>query len=493
MKKIILLFLIWGFPVFGQSSFPLICEGSGVRAITVIDQKDTTIIKELNNYKNYLRGDRYEFCFIYSAADVNKRWTRINSVPLQVPLTADKPVVISGLDLRRDKDSSDKISPLFLTDGAEVILHNSKFTCAPNSKTPSPQPSPTGGEGVSIGIKLLGDAHEIIGSEIKNCGIGIQIGDATTAGNNNQITETKIHDNGIGIKVANGQGNFFKKDSVYKNDANNNAEYLQKEGIELESGANGNILSPPILNTSGQIAKEDDPVLLYSNNVATFYIKPPYPEGIIEVSLVGSQRDSGNSSQGRTFLAEAQCISTATSYACAIPMTGIEKDQLAVILFHHPTFGTTTYSVRVKLNGTGILSAADTGSAGVTGGDGTQLASAGGIMSEPASAPAPAPAPPSVPSEEDKDDGGNSIGVATPAGETTAGVISGGVASTGAPGGVKGGCGAELLRREPKAEIVTSDAAMWILFLSLTICILLLPRNKISEKKSILRTKKKTP
>ncbi|MDO8526653.1 MAG: right-handed parallel beta-helix repeat-containing protein [Deltaproteobacteria bacterium] len=356
MKKLVLLFLLWSFSTFAQSNNLPICEGDGVRFVTITDQsrRADLIQNTINLYANYPRGDRYELCFIYSnELDQNQRWTRVSLNPLQVPATADKPVIISGLDLRRDPRSTNKTSPLFVSDGAEVILHNSKFTCAANTK-------PT-----SIGIKLLGDAHQIIGSEIQNCGTGIQVGDAQTAGNNNRIQETKIHDNSTGIKVTNGQGNLIEKNSIYKNNANNDNVFSQAEGIKLEANANGDIVPPSLINTGGQIANADDSILSYPEGVtdlpedaqqpvmATFKIQMPFPLGKLEVTLVNPELYPYNNQrpfQGAEFFNEASCSINGAEYVCQLPMTKQAEDKLAVILFHDDTFGTSTYGERIKLN-----------------------------------------------------------------------------------------------------------------------------------------------
>ncbi|MDZ4224898.1 MAG: hypothetical protein U1D33_03225, partial [bacterium] len=96
------------------------------------------------------------------------------------------------------------------------------------------------------------------------------------------------------------------------------------------------------------------------------------------------------------------------------------------------TYGSTPYSLPFSLNGPcgpGILSAADQGAAGA---GGVEIATAGGILSEPAL--------PSSDSEDESDKGGNGIGASTPSGDTAGSVLTSGIAATGAPGGV-GGCG----------------------------------------------------
>src|SRR3990167_7226847 len=378
-----------------------------------------------SRYKNST-GDSILLCFTSFSTfpgDVLKSLSLVN--------TSSLPVYIEGLNIKTDATLTN--APLLNFGGSKpIIFSKNKLSCSSKQNT--------------IGIKLAGESHQIQESEILNCGVGAQVeGNKMQVGPNNII-----HDNGIGVKIANGSGNLVQKNSVYMNNSNNDDQYAQEEGIYIMSGTNNNVTSPIIykkLENSAQVdnvvAQTDNDILNYPEGVtdlpadneppvlATFSMELVDLQGQVQIDLVRQelyprpQIDSKpDPFQGREFFADADCVADSNLLKCQIPMTQGKKNQKALLLFHHPEFGSSTYSLRFNLNGPGLVSAAGMG-------PGT------GVVGDP-SLPPPSP-------EEEKSDSGSGIGASTPSGEAPATVMAGGIGANGAPGGVKsGGWGAPL-------------------------------------------------
>ncbi|MBI5299953.1 MAG: right-handed parallel beta-helix repeat-containing protein [Deltaproteobacteria bacterium] len=476
-----LLSLILTLPSF---VYPIDSVCDGVDIIPITDRNRSAIQTALTNYKIYSCLNNTAYCLCFQFNLVSQTTSSLN---LSLDTTAsDKPVYISGLQI------NGLAGPLVIKGSQPVMLIDTHFACTAN--TPSPQPSSAGGEGGSIGIQLTGNGHQILGSDISNCAIGVQVeGNATTIrdshiacsaksgvgikltgdrhaisdtetkdcnigvqidGSDNSLTRNTIHDNNTGVKIANGSGNFVERNIIYKNDANGDGEYKQTEGIFLADGVNGGVLPPAILNISGSIAQQDDPILTYSSDIsylpaegeppvmASFQFQLPYPKGEIEVGLTETQYDRQQnedtrnrySYQPREFYAftvnclELENLRTESlrHFSCDLPMTSVQKNQKAVILFHHPIFGSTSYSARVLLNGPSSIPAGPVSTpvetSGLTGGVGN--------LPPPFSS-----AETGTSKEEKSGQVGNSM--------TGVQLASGGLTTTGASGGL-GGCGASL-------------------------------------------------
>lgn len=427
------------------------CEGFGGRIIIDDDFAPINISNAFDEYTNPRyrspAGDEIWLCFeITEDAD-----TRFNT-SLFLNNTSGLPVVISGLNIRGGTELGSQT--LLAVSGADpVIIRNSSFTNCINClslRNDSMRVEDTVvacAEGAGAGIRLLGEAHHVIRGNVHDCATGIQIGHTKTAGNNNLIAESEIHHNNKGILVSKGQGNTLRNNSVYENDADGDAFPSNVEGIELAEGTNGGLGVPTVFDRDGNALERGmvPDVLYYDEHEncgteewsadAEIRLQVPYAEGEVEISF----NPAGTSfEQGREFFRAAVCTYDGLAgrgpylAACRFEMNSDYEDDDAVALFHHPLYGSSTYSYVFNLNPCppGVLSASDMEAPAASGGSGS---GAGPIDSAA-----------TIPGDDDSDDEGSSM-AANPIGGASSGggaVQAGGLGGSGAPGG--GGCGGSI-------------------------------------------------
>lgn len=466
MKKILLFLVFLLFPLTAPAQdqvnvcadVPSILIDNGDNKVT----DDNNIIQAVfNEYQEYqcLDNTAYCICFSFSNDAIVEATNQLhlNSTP------SPKPIFISGLDLRG-------IAHPFRIEGSQPVkLLNSTFTGCSDCLSVDGF-GHTIGENVSIecgnkngiGLLLTGEDHLIKDTEVQNCGTGMQIGNAQGFGSGMTVRESKSHENGIGLALLRGHENYFNEDAVYKNGEpvllRDSLTYLLSNDIRLAEGANGGVQNPtPLFNDEKFLSYPEGAEELGEENVtAIFRITSPYRRGTIEIVLTDAANESKEFYTAARLAGIEEIQNGLYHLRYEIPMNINVENKLAVLLFHHNSFGSTIYINKetadagqqlLKLNGKeGVLSAAgmDTPAAdGGIGGDigggaaGGDIGAGGGAITDPGVVPPGS-------DDEEESGGGSQIGSLTLTGDgTPASVITGGIGSTGAPGGVgsaKGGC-----------------------------------------------------
>ncbi|MBI4224481.1 MAG: right-handed parallel beta-helix repeat-containing protein [Deltaproteobacteria bacterium] len=478
MKKallVILGFLVLPASGWAQEAEP--CEGFGNRILVERAPDVSLALTEYTNpfYRNP-DGNAIWLCFeLLPGAS----WTDIEfSDPLTLNNTSGLPVLISGLNIRGSAALGNDFL-LSLSGADPVTVRNSTFSDCANClslKNQSMEVSQTKiacGQGEEdtftippggVGIKLQGEGHRISGPRtiVKWCDTGILIGNAKASGNNMQISNVMISEgeemearggirnNRIGIKVLNGQGNRFQQNSIYDNDANADGQFWNVEGIELAEGTNGGLGVSAVLNGEGDPIVRGDVVDVLSYEVricdeedwsadATIQLRVPYSSGEVEISLNLLPDEIGDAlrEQGKHYVREANCAFGEPDgrgryvASCRFNMNNELKNKKAVALFHHPVYGSSTFSYLFNLNPCPpwLLSGIEMDAPEAAGGGGSGI----GAATE-------------IDITDDSDDEGSSM-AANPIGGSSGsgaggGVSAGGLGGSGAPGG--GGCGGSI-------------------------------------------------
>lgn len=417
----------------------------------ILYNRDIHISNAFTNYRTYENSssDAIWLCF---QLEVGENIPEINS-PLTLINTSGLPVIISGLNIQAG-EALDSRTLLRLSGTSPVTVINSSFQNCTNCLSINGNGFQIENVAVvcsagsaGIGIRLRGNNHVIQGpgTDISKCGVGVQIGVQEASGgllpgNNIQITDSALYDNGTAIYVLKGTGNYFRGNSIYENDSGD-GNYSGIEGILLGSTANGDLTVPALQNGARPIQYAEGVQELLDDDTpvtATLTVQSPFAEGSLEVDLTLRPRESTIlSQQGREFYSDGEFLSSSLQadgnylLTYQIPMRKSLVGKEAVILFHHSTLGTSSYSSSFTMNGPiGVLSAAELEAPGATGLGGTPPAGTGLGATNPGVTNTPSPQE----DEKKKDDGHSMAEAGT--------VASGGLGSGGGVSvGLGKGCG----------------------------------------------------